>query len=261
MQLIVDPLIQQYFSTEHPLFEQIMRMHGQVFRELEGRRTQRIALGEDTYFLKQHFGVGWQEIFKNLFQFRLPVVSARNEWQAIQLLKKLAIPTMQVAAFGLRGANPARCQSFILTHELMEVVSLEDFCLNWQQFPVSLKWRIIKEVARIARMMHQHGMNHRDFYICHFLLDKNTLTAHAPTLFLIDLHRAQIRRATPLRWLIKDLAGLYFSSKDIGLTSRDLLRFIREYREQGLHHIIPKEIQFWQKVQTRGDKTYQRHGH
>jgi hypothetical protein len=104
-----------------------------------------------------------------------------------------------------------------------------------------------------------NGMNHRDFYICHFLLDTATIQT-APTLYLIDLHRAQIRQHTPQRWVIKDLAGLYFSSKDIGLTSRDLLRFIRDYQQQPLRLILNKERNFWQKVKQRGDKTYREHG-
>mgnify|MGYP001266190393 CR=1 FL=1 len=36
-------------------------------------------------------------------------------------------------------------------------------------------------------------------------------------------------RAIVRRWRDKDLAALYFSALDIGLTRRDLLRFVREY--------------------------------
>ena len=39
-------------------------------------------------------------------------------------------------------------------------------------------------------------------------------------LYLIDLHRMQLRRKTPSRWIVKDIAGLYYSSMDIGLTKR-----------------------------------------
>jgi hypothetical protein len=115
-------------------------------------------------------------------------------------------------------------------------------------------------VARITRIMHANGMNHRDCYICHFLLDQTTENTALPRLYLIDLHRAQIRAVTPTRWVVKDLAGLYFSSKDIGLTSRDLLRFIREYRQLDLHDVLTREGTFWKKVKQRGDRTYQKHG-
>ncbi len=60
--------------------------------------------------------------------------------------------------------------------------------------------------------------------------------------------------------MVKDIAGLYFSSKDIGLTSRDLLRFIREYRQQPLFDVLTRERTFWKKVKQRGDRAYQEHG-
>ena len=91
----------------------------------------------------------------------------------------------------------------------------------------------------------------------HFLLNKKNVSH--PQLFLIDLHRAQVRNHIPKRWVIKDLAGLYFSSKDIGLSTRDLFRFIREYRQQSLRIILANEKSFWQKVKQRGDKLYQQH--
>ncbi len=241
-----------------PRFEQIMSLQGEVYRELEGRRTQRITINGKNYFIKQHFGIGWKEIFKNLFQLRLPVTSAKNEWHAIQRLQSLAIPVPEIVDYGCRGHNPAHIQSFLITKELPKNISLEDFCRNWKINPPAfqLKRALINNVAQIARTLHENGVNHRDFYLCHFLLDRNSKEVK---LYLIDLHRAQIRRYTPTRWIIKDLAGLYFSSKDIGLTTRDLLRFAKEYRKQPLRDIALKESAFWQKVKKRGEKIYQKH--
>ena|SRR5579872_4113038 len=254
--LILDPELKSCFSPRKSLFSQIMNLHGEVYRELENRRTQRIMLNHKNYFLKQHFGVGWKEIFKNLFQLRWPVISAKNEWQAMQRLQQLNIPVAKIAGYGWQGLNPATRHSFLLTHELPPHITLEDFCKTWKttrpSFP--LKQKLIKEVARIARVMHENGINHRDFYICHFLLDLASLH-----LSVIDLHRAQIRKTVPVRWLIKDLAGLYFSSIEIGLTQRDLLRFIKEYRNKSLDLILNKESTFWQRVKKRGNQLYQRH--
>ena len=232
-----------------------MQLHGEVYRELEGRRTQRVTLNEKNYFLKQHFGVGWKEIFKNLLQLRLPIVSAKNEWLAIQKLQKLNIAVPDLVGYGCRGHNPATLQSFLMTRELPPTISLEDYCKNWQTQPPTFqrKFALINEVAKIARTLHQNGMNHRDFYICHFLLDEQN------TLYLIDLHRAQMRKRTPARWIIKDLSGLYFSSKDVGLTQRDLYRFMKAYRSLPLRVLLNQEKTFWQKVKNRGDKLYQKH--
>lgn len=262
--MILAPEFQLLFDDE-PSFEQMMALKGEVYRELENRRTQRVVLRGRPFFIKQHFGIGWKEIFKNLFQLRLPVLGASNEWHAIQFLKQLNIPTLDALGYGLRGKHPAHMQSFLITRELPPHDTLEDLTASWAEHPPAarFKWQIIKEVARIARIMHDNGMNHRDFYICHLVLEKNlSENDRLPKQLLIrviDLHRAQLRRAVPQRWRIKDLAGLYFSSKDIGLTRRDLLRFIKEYRSKPLSYIFNKEAAFWQKVKRRGDQLYQKH--
>ncbi len=238
-----------------------MTLTGERFRHLEGRLTQRVLIGNKYYFIKQHNGIGWKEIGKNWLQLRLPVVSARNEWQAIEALRNLGVAVPKIAAYGQRGWNPAKRQSFILMEELTPIISLEDLCKTWLTQPPAwaLKQNLITEVARIARTLHQNGINHRDFYICHFLLD---LSANgdpkALKLHLIDLHRAQIRRITPERWRVKDLAGLYFSSKEAGLSQRDLFRFMKRYANKPLREIM-KERRFWEKVRLRGERLYRDH--
>jgi len=240
------------------LFKQIFALEGEIYRNKDGRKTLRFALDGKYYFAKLHKGVGWHTILKYLLQLRLPVLSAENEWQAIQRLEKLGIHTMRLVAYGKKGRNPARLQSFVITEELAHTESLENFCRNWPTSPPSYRFKrtLIKEVARIARTLHDHGMNHRDFYICHFLLDisagREYICPSHLNLYLIDLHRAQIRRRTPLRWKVKDIAALYFSSMDIGLTQRDLFRFIREYQGEPLKASLNKESVFWRRVKRRG---------
>lgn len=256
MQLYLDDALHPYFNKYVALFDQIMALKGEVYRDLDGRKTQRVKIGEHHFFIKQHRGIGFKEIAKNLIQGRLPVTSAENEWLAIHLLQRLGIDTPTVVGYGERGWNPAAHESFVLLEEIAPSESLETLTADWLQnpLPVKEKWRLIEEVARIARIMHENGINHRDFYLCHFLKRKNK-----SPLCLIDLHRAQIRRKTPSRWLIKDLAGLYFSSRDIGLTKRDEYRFMCAYRQNTLRNILAKESIFWQKVRERGEKLYREH--
>jgi heptose I phosphotransferase len=257
--LYLDEQLKSYFNQEQPLFDQLMALHGECFRHLEGRKTQRVKLGGKYYFIKQHRGIGIKEIIKNLLQFKLPVISAKNEWLAIQKLQQLGIPVPIIAGYGERGLNPARRESFILMEELAPVQSLEDLTADWKIAPptFTFKNRLIAQAAHIARTMHEHGINHRDFYICHLLLDETNVSA--VKLFLIDLHRAQIRSHTRKRWLIKDLAGLYFSSMDAGLTQRDCFRFMKHYRKQPLRDILRDQQEFWIKVRNRGKDLYRDH--
>lgn len=258
----LDEQLKSCFHNRQPLFDQLMDLKGECFRDLEGRTTMRVKIDSKSYFIKQHRGVGFREIIKNLLQLRLPVVSAKNEWRALQKLHELGIHVPGIAAFGERGRNPARRESFILMEELTPVTSLETLCADWKKRPptFAFKRQLLEKAAHIARTMHENGMNHRDFYICHLLLEQIPgLDPKHTKLFLIDLHRAQIRVKTPPRWVIKDLAGLYFSSLDAGLTQRDLLRFMKYYRKQPLRDILQNERQLWTKVKNRGDDLYRDH--
>jgi heptose I phosphotransferase len=125
---------------------------------------------------------------------------------------------------------------------------------------------LIKKVADSARRMHEAGINHRDFYLCHFHLAPETLVGNTwrsvnIRCYLIDLHRAQIRRRTPYRWQVKDLAGLYFSAMDAGLTRRDLHRFMHYYTQGGLREALGEGAEMWGEVAQRAAKLYRKdHG-
>ncbi len=242
-------------------FAEVERLEGQVYRELEGRRTLRTEVEGRGYFVKIHRGIGWGEIVKNLLTAKAPVLGAGQEWRAIQRLHEVGVPTMTAVAYGERGANPASQHSFIITEELAPTVSLEDFSVNWREQPPlpALKRALIAEVARMAGTMHRAGVNHRDFYICHFLLHTDKpVTASNFRLSLIDLHRAQTRAQTPRRWRDKDLAGLYFSALGIGLTRGDRLRFLRDYFRRPLREILRDEGGLLAWLQHKAEKLQSR---
>lgn len=242
-------------------FAEVEKLQGEVFRELEARRTLRTEVDGRGYFVKIHRGVGWGEILKNWLTAKAPVLGAGQEWAAIQRLTEVGVPTMTSVAFGERGANPATQHSFIVTEELAPTVSLEDFCRDWPSDPPppALKRALIAEVARMTGGMHRAGVNHRDCYICHFLLHTDkAVTADDFRLSVIDLHRAQVRSAVPLRWRNKDLAALYFSALDIGLTRRDKLRFLRTYFQRPLRDILRDEARLLAWLEHKADKLYAR---
>lgn len=247
-------------------FEQVENLQGQVYRELEARRTLRTEVNGKGYFVKIHRGVGWGEIFKNLVTARLPVLGAGQEWQAIQRLHEVGVSTMTAVAYGERGGNPAQQHSFIVTEELAPTIDLEQLTMGWSDQPPAptLKWALILRVAQMTGRMHGAGVNHRDCYICHFLLHTDTpFDAKDFRLSVIDLHRAQVRHAVPKRWRDKDLAGLYFSALDIGLTRRDLLRFLKVYfgvvDSRPLRQILQDEAALLRWLQGKADRLRSRY--
>lgn len=246
---------------ERDAFAAVEELDGKVYRELDGRRTLRTEVDGRGYFVKIHRGIGWGEIAKNLITAKLPVLGAGKEWEAVKRLHEVGVPTMTAVAYGERGSNPAEQHSFIVTEELAPTESLEDVSINWRNVPPEprLKRAFIAEVARLVGMMHRAGVNHRDCYICHFLLHTDKpVTADDFKLSVIDLHRAQTRRVITPRWRNKDLAALYFSALDIGLTRRDKLRFLKGYFQQPLREILMQEAKLLKWLEVKADKLYQR---
>ncbi|HCR6860082.1 TPA: lipopolysaccharide core heptose(I) kinase RfaP [Shigella sonnei] len=242
-------------------FEEVKTLQGEVFRELETRRTLRFEMAGKSYFLKWHRGTTLKEIIKNLLSLRMPVLGADREWNAIHRLRDVGVDTMYGVAFGEKGINPLSRTSFIITEDLTPTISLEDYCADWATNPpdVCVKRMLIKRVATMVRDMHAVGINHRDCYICHFLL-------HLPfsgkeeelKISVIDLHRAQLRTRVPRRWRDKDLIGLYFSSMNIGLTQRDIWRFMKVYFVAPLKDILKQEQGLLSQAEAKATKIRER---
>ena len=246
-------------------FDWLMNVEGKVHRAVNNRRTVEFEAGGHRYFIKAHRGVGWREVLKNLLYGRAPIVSAEPEWRAIAALNRCSVATPVVAGKGLRGRSPAGLESFVLMRALEGMISLEDLARDWHRLRaphrVRLKRALLGKIADITRRMHAAGLNHRDYYLCHFLVrdrDWNQWPSDEPLdLVLIDLHRVQIRDRVPERWLVKDLGGLLFSAFDAGLTRRDLFRFIQAYRQEPWRKVLERERPFWDKVWSNALRLYQ----
>jgi heptose I phosphotransferase len=256
---------------EGDVFRNLQGLEGKVYRHVKGRKTLQFELAGKSYFVKQHFGVGWREILKNVLQLRMPILGAENEWQAIQKLNSLGLATMTSVAYGSKGWNPASRKSLIVTEDLVETISLEDYCKDWRKNPpaFSVKHKLLSKLANISRELHQNGICHRDYYLCHFLLPKNTqlnkTTGEGKAgkdfdLYLIDLHRALIKNTLGMRWVIKDISGLLYSALEIGLTQRDLYRFIKIYSGQNLRDALAHDGTFWGAVHKRTMAMYKKLG-
>lgn len=246
-------------------FAQARVQDGDIYRAREGRRTLRFEANGRSYFLKYHAGIGHAELFKNLLQFKLPAFSAAQEYAAINACTAAGVDTMTVAGFGVRGCDPARRESFIITDDLVNTISLEDVATLWQQngAPLKMKRRLLERVAHIVATMHGAGVNHRDLYLAHFLIPQAAVQAgdaDAP-LNLIDLHRSQVRARVPWRWRVKDLGGLYFSAAPLALTKRDLYRFMCIYSGLPLRQVLKEQGRMWQAVRCKGERIFRRdHG-
>jgi heptose I phosphotransferase len=236
-------------------FAAAFAIQGETFRALEQRQTLAFTANGKRYFIKRHRGTTYGEILKNLLSLRLPVVSARNEYRAIRKLQELGLSAPVVVAYGRRGLLPGSLESFLVTEDVGPHVTLEDHCRPWkaQRPPFAEKRALLEELADISYRLHSHGVCHRDYYLCHFLR-----TGVDKPLTVIDLHRALVKSRLDTRWIIKDIAGLYFSAMDAGLTRNDLFRFMRSYRRCSLRETLVKDREFWSAVRKRAERLYGR---
>ncbi len=248
--------------------DEFFAIEGKVYRDHAHRKTQRFERGERAFFIKKHDRAGWGEVVgQALKTMKAPQLGARYEWEAVEAFEKLGIPTVKVAAYGESDGNAASQRSFVLTEELDGVTSLEDLCRHWSRDGVDedFKRQVINRVSDLTRRMHEGGINHRDLYLCHYLLKYDQADSgsmeDSMRLFIFDLHRAQMRESVPMRWLVKDVGGLLFSAMDVELTTRDLLRFVKQYGGGRLRQTLHHRRAFWQKVLRRARRLYRKeHG-
>lgn len=260
-QVYLRPDLREHWGNGNPL-EQAFGLQGEVFRDMPGRRTLRVEILGRHHFVKLHDGVGWKEVFKNWLQLKWPVIGAQNEYEACRDLAELNIPAPIPVGYAKSAGNIAHQRSFVLCEALTDFETLEDVTNAWFDKPAHWLERrhLLNAVAKFAREFHQAGFVHRDFYLCHLLI-KNVDLSQLKTLtciqlMVLDLHRAQRFNKLPNRWRRRDLAGLLFSALDLGLTQRDIFRFVRLYTNKPLKQVFVEDRAFWQSVLIRAEKLY-----
>tara|TARA_B100001778_G_scaffold75146_1_gene60451 strand:+ start:269 stop:1765 length:1497 start_codon:yes stop_codon:yes gene_type:complete len=252
----LDNYLNQLFYKKDT-FNDVQNIEGKVFREYENRITKQFEAQDKKYFIKFHGPVGWREIFKNLFQIKTPVIGAQREYEALNHLSKNNINCPQIKGFGKKGINPANSSSFIITEELYGTLSLEEFFLKnlHKNLSFNQKCNLIKASASIIRKMHSSGLNHRDLYLCHLHV-KEDIDFNNIKIYLIDLHRAQIRSSVPLRWIIKDLGGFFHSAIQFNFTERDFYRFLMSYFDCSLGDLFGRHQHIIGKILDRAFSMY-----
>lgn len=233
--------------------------NGKMIKQtIKERSTAKLMLesnrGEIGVYLKRYQAPGFKAWVSSLLQFSLPK-SALDEWKNIFAFHTRGIPTMIPLSAGLSKHSGFKKESFLLTREIEGVERLEHYLPRHFSPPLTShhlkeKRTLIKELALLVRRMHLLGLNHRDLYLCHILVKKDAY--HNWEIYFADLHRVDQRNKVGLRWRVKDLAALNYSSAKNLITRTDRLRFITHY--QGERRLDVKAKSFIKKIIIKTDK-------
>ncbi len=219
-------------------------MHADVtddFHAKQGRSTGRVLFqfsGKQlAVYLKRHYQLPrWHGLLAALWPRRdwSPGMQERAnlEWASEQ-----GLPVPKVVAAGEFLGPWGKLQSFLAIEELTDMLPLHEAIplASRQLDPAEFRvWKagLTREMARLARRLHDHNRFHKDLYLCHFFIARAD-TSCVPTwenrVHMIDFHRLAHHWLARAFWISKDLGQLLYSSQIVGVDARDRLRFWRAY--------------------------------
>jgi hypothetical protein len=141
----------------------------------DDRQTVRVKLVREgqpaSGYLKLSFYSWLANLFKTMRKFTRQRGSLVHEYHNLVRLREVGVPSITPIAAGTR-VRGLRCESFLLTEDLGPTKKLEDYVPEEFDKPFSpgqakRKKMLVEALARLTRLMHEGGVNHRDYYLCH----------------------------------------------------------------------------------------------
>jgi heptose I phosphotransferase len=236
------------------------RFHAKQGRSI-GRWTLTAADGNKlVVYLKRHYKLSWLSgLFAALFPSRA-WSPGLQEWEHLTWSAKQGVPVPRAVAAGELVGAGGKLQSFLAVEELTgmlplhEAIPIAQSRLDAKTF-VAWKRGLAREMARLARLLHDVNTYHKDLYLCHFYVHEDDLRRLPEDwrnrVIVIDLHRLARHLVTWLWWKVKDLAQLLYSSEIEGVTARDRLMFWQAYRGERKRGLLARMIRMKWKLYRR----------
>lgn len=156
-----------------------------VKSKLEGREVRSFESLGKSYFLKSVRGSAAPEVV--------------HEARLLKILEVAGFPSAPLVALGAEPGFAAMVTVGLSNVGTVESVLTSDSCSKERRI------HLAKGAGELLRKLHDLGINHRDFYSGHLLLDSKD------SIFVVDFGRAERRRKVPVRRIIKDLAAFQSS--------------------------------------------------
>lgn len=153
---------------------------------------------------------------------------AGAEWTWMHRLARDGIACVTPVAFGEEFRGGREYRSAILSAEVPGV-SLETWARQCESSHASAVRGLVEPVAQLVARLHARGYVHRDLYLSHVFYDASATPSDG--FHLIDLQRVKRPSCCRMRWIVKDLASLNYSTPTNVATRTDRLRWLRIYLE------------------------------
>jgi tRNA A-37 threonylcarbamoyl transferase component Bud32 len=192
------------------------RLPCRVLRYTPRRRVLYVP-GRPALIVKQFFHRGALDHAQNFWRG----APALREGRALAGAERRGLAVPKALALGWRRQGSTR-QSLLVTEFIDDAVSLEH--LLGGDYSPQIKRRIVRQVARSIRAMHDKGFYQRDLHLGNLLYRDDERDGKV---FFLDLQRVEIDplRAMAKRW--RDLAALHGGW--VNASGSDRLRFLKAY--------------------------------
>lgn len=158
-------------------------------------------------------------------------------WHERYMIKQLAlcrIPVPRIVAYTEKMFLGYEIKSALITEGIVGQ-SLERFVPKIfsripRQGELLARREWTKQLAILIKRFHGCGFCHRDLYLSHIFISFNK--TGKPVYYLIDLARCFKMNLRKKRWIVKELAGLNYSSPRPEISNTDRMRFFKTYLEK-----------------------------
>ncbi len=198
---------------------------GRVEKHNAKRRVRRLEDPALPFYAKEHHPVEADEALKMLVRAEYPFRQGLREWKNLMLMHRLGIPSAMPACCGLETRWNGR--SFIWMEDIGPSRRLEEVLSSDRAADRAVRRAWVEEAAVLVGALHGAGYVHKDLYLGHlFVLDSGPA---GDDIVLLDVQRVARMGLLRWHWKVKDLAALYFSSRNTRLSRADRLRFYLRY--------------------------------